>query len=187
MDISIRFREITLALFLATLVSALLGVAAALSGEIPTLAAGWGLAADGLGVVFTVRASIAFINDDEDYVESFSVLAAFMFTVFALAAPTWLGFTAACAVTAAWRVAVRGRRREWRDHVARRQARRAMLRSLSRSEPPPIEPATEDRPGNLEEREALRRESEQRSPVTRRGLASRARSIDGDPWDHPPG
>ncbi len=160
----------------------MLGVTRAFSGGMSAMALGWGLAAAGFGTVFAIRAGIAFLNDDEDYVEIFSVLSAFMLLLFALAAFAWWGSVAALCVIAARSVAAGGRRRERRRHVMESRERREAIRRRGRSNADQHPVGTGGSTVDPEERLAQLRAWEEQHPITRRGVAERARSFDGDPW-----
>lgn len=186
-----RFREVTLLLFIASVATAGFGVMKVLSYGASALAVGWAIAAAGFAMAFTVRALIAFIYNDGDYVEMWSVLSAFMYTVFALAAFNWIGLIAAALVSAAWITGRSGHDEEERHRRVLMQQRRNALRSRKRTDQGPGEAS-----GLLEESALdLTERSERRSaeeafhdhPSTRRGTIERARMIDGNPWNLPPG
>ena len=80
-----RYRGVTLLLFAASIAAAVTGIAGSFSHGMSALALGWALAAGGFGILMTIRAGVSFVYNDGDYVEMWSVLSAFMFTVFALA------------------------------------------------------------------------------------------------------
>jgi len=186
-----RFRGVTLLLFAASIAAAAIGIAGSFLGGMSALALGWALAAGGFGILMAIRAGVSFVYNDGDYVEMWSVLSAFMYTVFALAGFNWFGFVAAVLVTAAWLIGAAGRREDERLHRVDMQKRRDALKARGRR----------DRSGAAQAGQLLgessldltdrtkRRVTEDAFddlPVTRRGSAERARMIDGNPWGLPP-
>ena len=186
-----RFRGVTLLLFAASIAAAAIGIAGSFSGGMSALALGWALAAGGFGILMAIRAGVSFVYNDGDYVEMWSVLSAFMYTVFALAGFNWFGFVAAVLVTAAWLIGAAGRREDERLHRVDMQQRRDALKARGRRGRSGAAQA-----GELIEESSLdltdrtkRRVTEDAFddlPVTRRGSAERARIIDGNPWGLPP-
>ena len=185
-----RFRGVTLLLFAASIAAACIGIGGSFSRGISALALGWALAAGGFGILMAIRAGVSFVYNDGDYVEMWSVLAAFMYTVFALAGFNWFGLIAAVLVTAGWLIGAAGRREDERLHRVDMQQRRDALKAHGRRG------RSADQAGELLEESSLdltdrtkRRVTEdafEDLPVTRRGSVERARVIDGNPWGLPP-
>jgi hypothetical protein len=138
-----------------------------------------------------IRAGVSFVYNDGDYVEMWSVLSAFMYTVFALAGFNWFGFVAAVLVTAAWLIGAAGRREDERLHRVDMQRRRDALKARGRrgrsgaaQEGQLLEDSSLDLTDRTERR--VTEDAFDDLPVTRRGSAERARIIDGNPWGLPP-
>ena len=185
-----RFRELTLLLFVLSVVAALVGVGNIFGGGASALALGWGIAAAGFGSVFVIRAIISFLYNDADYVEVWATLAAFMFVLFSLAAFNWFGAIAALLVAAAWVFGKAGRRQEEAVRRAAVRARREAMLRRKRSDagPGPTASMQEETALDLSHRDRQRQANDpvDEVPVTRRGAIERARIIDSNPWSLPP-
>lgn len=185
-----RFRGVTLLLFAASIVAAVVGIGGSFSRGMSALALGWALAAGGFGVLMTIRAGVSFAYNDGDYVEMWSVLSAFMFTVFALAGFNWFGFVAAVLVTAAWLIGAAGRREDERLRRVDMKHRRDALKAHGRRGRTggQADGFLEESSLDLADRTKRRVDEDtlDELPVTRRGSVERARMIDGNPWGLPP-
>ena len=185
-----RFRGLTLLLFAASIVAAVLGIGGSFSRGMSALALGWALAAGGFGILMTIRAGVSFVYNDGDYVEMWSVLSAFMFTVFALAGLNWFGFVAAVLVTAAWLIGAAGRREEERLRRGDMKHRRDALKAHGRRGRTGGQAAGFLEESSLDLADRTKRRVDEDAlddlPVTRRGSVERARMIDGNPWGLPP-
>ena len=183
-----RFREVTLLLFVLSVVAALVGVGKIFGGGASALALGWGIAAAGFGSVFVIRAIISFMYNDADYVEVWATLAAFMFVLFSLAAFNWFGAIAALLVVAAWVFGKAGRRQEEVVRRAAVRARREAMLRRKRSDAGPTASMQEESALDLSQRDRQRQANDplDEVPGTRKGAIERARIIDSNPWRLPP-
>lgn len=183
-----RFREATLALFVAAMGLAIVGIARVMSAGAGAIALCWGIAAAAFAIGFTIRASISFIYNDADYTEVWTWLAAFMYLVFAGAAFSWTGGVAAVFVIAAWLLGRMGHREEYLAHRRQVRARRNAGRRLRRGRPPPEDLSQDSSSLDLTGRDKLRLDDDAfgGNAETRRGAIERARMIDGNPWGLPP-
>jgi hypothetical protein len=181
---------VTLLLFVASIAAACIGIGGSLSGGMSALALGWALAAGGFGILMAIRAGISFVYNDGDYVEMWSVLSAFMYTVFALFGFNWFGIIAAVLVTAGWLTGTSGRREDERLRRVEMQHRREALKAHGRrgSSGDAVEGLLEESSLDLTDRTKRRvaEDAYEDLPVTRRGTVERARMIDGNPWSLPP-
>ena len=185
-----RFRGVTLLLFTASIAAACIGIGGSFSRGISALALGWALAAGGFGILMAIRAGASFVYNDGDYVEMWSVLSAFMYTVFALAGFNWFGFVAATLVTAGWLIGAAGRREDERLHRVDMQQRRDALKAHGRRGRSAAQAGELLEASSLDLTDRTKRRVTEDAfedlPATRRGSAERARVIDGNPWGLPP-